>query len=283
MPSSNARYDRLMLDLFKRTRRRRILARHSIPDDIWSATIADTASLSALDDDSLRRLQDLALLFLREKSIEPAGDLELDDAIRVRIAALACRPVLELGLDSYAGFSTVIVYPGEFIVRGREYEDEAGVVHVGDDVLSGESWEQGPVILAWEDVLASGRGEGFDVVAHEFAHKLDLLDGAVNGVPPLHAGMSLEQWARTFQAAYDDLIARLDRGEHTWLDPYAAQDPSEFFAVCTEMFFDVPDELCTHYAAIFSELAAFYRQDPRRRGRPRPRSSKGARRSRAGT
>lgn len=258
-----------MFALTKRSRRRRILARRSIPADLWEATIADIASLSWLDDAELRRLRDLALLFLHEKSLEPSDGYELDDAMRVRIAALACRPVLELGLDSYSGFVSVIVHPGEFVVRGREYEDEAGVVHVGDDVLSGEAWEQGPVILGWEEVLASGQGDGFDVVAHEFAHKLDLLDGAVNGMPPLHRGMSFDTWKEAFQTAYEALDASLERGEDTWLDPYAAENPGEFFAVCSEMFFDIPAELHEHHPAIYAQLAAFYRQDPVAQGAAR--------------
>ena len=251
-----------MFSLTKRSRRRRILAERSIPAALWEDTIADIASLSCLDDGELRRLHDLALIFLHEKSLEPATGFELDDTMRVRIAALACRPVLELGLDSYSGFVSIVVHPGEFVVRGREYEDEDGVVHVGDDVLSGEAWEQGPVVLGWEEVLASGQGDGFDVVAHEFAHKLDLLDGAVNGVPPLHRGMSSDAWIETFQQAYDELRASLERGEDTWLDPYAAEDPGEFFAVCSEMFFDVPEALQDHHPAIYTQLASFYRQDP---------------------
>lgn len=258
-----------MFGITRRSRRRRILAQRSIPEALWEGTVADVASLSRLDADELERLHDLALIFLHEKSLEPAAEFALDDAMRVRIAALACRPVLELGLDSYAGFVSVIVHPGEFLVRGREYEDEAGVVHIGDDVLSGEAWEQGPVVLAWEDVLASGQGHGFDVVAHEFAHKLDLLDGAVNGVPPLHRGMSFDTWVETFQTAYEALGASLDRGEEPWLDPYAAEDPGEFFAVCTEMFFDIPAELHEHHPPIYAQLAAFYRQDPRAKGAER--------------
>ena len=258
-----------MFGITRRSRRRRILAQRSIPGALWEETIADVESLTRLDDDARRRLHDLALLFLHEKSLEPADGFELDDAMRVRIAALACRPVLELGLDCYAGFVSVIVYPGEFLVRGREYEDESGVVHVGDDVLSGEAWEQGPVILAWDDVLASGQGDGFDVVAHEFAHKLDLLDGAVNGVPPLHRGMSCDVWVETFRTAYEELGASLDRGEDTWLDPYAAEDPGEFFAVCTEMFFDIPAGLHENHPAIYAQLAAFFRQDPLERGSAR--------------
>jgi len=197
--------------LLRNRRRRRILAAGRIADGTWSDVLAAVPVLRTLDDGERGRLRDLSLLFLHEKRIEAAGGLAVDETMRTRVAALACLPILELGLDCYDGFASVILYPGEFIVR-REHVDEAGVVHVGDDVLSGEAWEAGPVILGWEDVEASGQGEGYNVVAHEFAHKLDLLDGAVNGLPPLHRGMSVAEWTSTFQAAYDALIGQVDRG-----------------------------------------------------------------------
>jgi Mlc titration factor MtfA (ptsG expression regulator) len=248
--------------ILRNRRRRRILSSESIPEALWKPVAARTPALARLDAGSLARLRDLALLFLHEKQIVGAGGLQVDEAMRVRIAALACLPILELGIDSYRDFVTVIVYPSEFVVRGREHTDDDGVVHVGDDVLSGEAWDRGPVVLAWRDVEASGRGDGYNVVAHELAHKLDLLDGAVNGIPPLHAGMRVSEWTATFRAAYDDLVARLDRGERTWLDPYAAENPGEFFAVCTEMFFDVPDELASEYPALYGQLARFFKQNP---------------------
>lgn len=251
-----------MLGFLRGWRRRRVLATQAIDDALWDEVVADLPALTMLDDDARRRLRELALLFLAEKALHGVQGLELDDAKRLRIAVLACRPILELGLDCYAGFVSVVVHPDEFVARGREYEDDDGIVHVGDEIMSGESWEAGPVVLAWQEVLASGRGDGFDVVAHEFAHKLDLLDGAMNGVPPLPDSMSAARWARSFQAAYDELVAREARGESVWLDPYAAESPAEFFAVSTEMFFDLPREFCRHYPAVYAELAAFYRQDP---------------------
>ncbi len=220
-------------------------------------------SLARMDGETLARLRDLALIFLHEKSIEPAQDLALSDAMRVRIAALACRPVLELGLDHYDGFRSVIVYPGEFLVRNREHHDEAGVVHTADDLLSGEAWEQGPVVLSWHDVTSSGQGDGYDVVAHEFAHKLDALDGSVNGMPPLHQGQRSADWAGAFQRAYDELVARVDADDDTWLDPYAAESPAEFFAVSVEMFFDVPRAFAAEYPALYEQLAAYFKQRPR--------------------
>lgn len=248
--------------MFRSWRRRRVLARHAIPAAVWDATFAATPAAAYLDTGARHRLRDLALLFLHEKSLEPAAGLVLDDPMRVRIALLACQPILELGLDSYAAFASVIVYPEAFLVRDREHVDEDGVVHRGDEVLTGEAWEQGPVILSWPDVQASGRGEGYNVVAHEFAHKLDMLDGAANGLPPLHGGMDFTAWEAAFDTAYDDLAARLDRGDNPWIDPYAVQDPAEFFAVMAELFFDVPADLQAEYPQVYRQLAAFFRQDP---------------------
>ena len=251
-----------MLSLLRRWRRGRILANKAIPDAVWSDTIASVPTLHRLNAGEEQRLRELALLFLHEKNIEPAGGFELNESKRARVAALACVPILELGLDYYEGFVSVIVYPDAFVVRDRETVDEAGVVHVGDEVLSGEAWEQGPVILAWADIQESGLGHGFNVVVHEFAHKLDLSSGSVDGMPALPHGMRAKEWSDAFQSAYDDLCARLDRGEEPWLDPYAAEEPGEFFAVCSEMFFDVPEALRAHYPAIYAQLSAFFRRDP---------------------
>lgn len=251
-----------MFGLLRNYRRRRVLASRAIDDALWDEVTGDLPALDVLDADACNRLRRLALLFLNEKSIEAAQGLVLDDAMRLRIAVLACRPILELGLDSYAGFVSIVVHPDEFVARNREVEDEDGIVHVGDEVMSGESWEFGPIVLAWEDVLASGQGTGFDVVAHEFAHKLDLLEGAINGMPLLHGSMAEAAWAEAFEAAYEDLVAREACGEETWLDPYAGESPAEFFAVSSEMFFDVPQDFLRHYPALYAQLISFYRQDP---------------------
>lgn len=248
--------------MFRNWRRRRLLARGSIPDDLWDSTLAACPVLARLSGERRERLRMLALLFMHEKSFEPARGFFITDAMRVRIAALASLPILGLGLDSYDTFTSVVVYPDEFLVRDREVVDEDGVVHTGDDVLSGEAWEQGPVILAWSEIEQSGKGEGFNVVAHEMSHKLDMLNGEADGVPPLHAGMRLAEWTAAFDAAYDDLVDQLERDEEPWLDPYAAEDPAEFFAVCSEMFFDVPERFAEEYPAVYAQLAAFYRQDP---------------------
>src|SRR5688572_11897772 len=243
-------------------RRRRILSRHSIPDGAWAAALASWPVLARLTDEQRERLRALTLLFIHEKQFEAARGFPLDEAKCVRIAVMACLPILELGFDAYARIKSVVVHPDEFVVRDRSYEDEDGVVHVGDDVLSGEAWEQGPVVLAWSEIEESGRGEGYNVVVHEFVHKLDMLGGEADGVPPLHGDMRVPEWVAAFDAAYEDLCERLDRGEDPWLDPYAAEDPAEFFAVCAEMFFDVPQRFRAEYPAVYEQLRKYFKQDP---------------------
>jgi MtfA peptidase len=124
-------------------------------------------------------------------------------------------------------------------------------------------------VLSIADVAASGHADGFNVVLHEFAHKLDMLNGDANGYPPLHRGMDAAGWARDFTKAYEDLCARVDAGEDTVIDPYATTDPAEFFAVLTEVFFETPHLLHAEYPAVYRQLQQFYRQHPLARLGPR--------------
>lgn len=242
-------------------RHRRILQRAHIPDGIWSQVREAFPVFDGLGEPEDRRLRELCVLFLHEKTLEPAGDLSLDEAMRVAIAAQACLPILHLGLDWYDGWSAVIVYPAEFVPK-LEWMDEAGVVHTGEEIRSGEAWQHGPVILSWDDVQASGAGDGYNVVIHEFAHKLDARNGDTEGLPPLHDGMDVDEWSRVFGAAFDDLNARVERGEEPPIDPYAGEAPEEFFAVASEYFFECPDVLAEAYPAVYDLLRRFYRQDP---------------------
>jgi hypothetical protein len=140
-----------------------------------------------------------------------------------------------------------------------------GVVHQGDEPYSGEAWLGGPVVLSWADIQTSEYSDGVNVVIHEFAHKLDMLNGDANGFPPLHAEMDREAWSMTFRAAYEDFCARVDADEDTPIDPYASESPGEFFAVLSEAFFETPDVVQDEYPAVYAQLAAFYRQDPAQR------------------
>jgi MtfA peptidase len=234
-------------------RRRRVLEKHRIDDALWTRATARLAFLPAS-----AKLRELALLFLAEKQFTGTHGLEVTDAMRVSIAAQACLPVLELGLDWYRGFTGIVVYPGDFRVRRRE-TDEHGVVHEWDDELAGEAMPGGPVVLSWD---ASAHASGINVVIHEFAHKLDMLNGAADGLPPLHTGMEVAHWARAFEEAYEGFCDALERDRDTWLDPYAAEHPAEFFAVVSEAFFTDPGETRRRYPDVYHQLELFYRQEP---------------------
>lgn len=244
-----------------RWRRARVLQQDRLDAQDWADCIARFSFLRALDAAERDRLRGLVLQFLAEKSVDGAGGLAVTAAMRLQIAAQACLLVLNLDLDCYRDWVGVIVYPDEFMAE-YEVTDEDGVVHRVRAPLSGEAWEQGPVILSWQDAAAADGGFGYNVVMHEFAHKIDMLNGAADGFPPLHAGMVREEWTQSFAAAYADLERRVAAGEDTLVDPYAAEDPGEFFAVMTELFFEMPRDLRRHYPAVYGQLAAFYRQDP---------------------
>lgn len=246
---------------FTHWHRARILKRARFDESVWREIVNRYSFIRTLTESERSRLRELAILFLHDKAIHGAGGLILRDEMRMAIAAQACILILNLDLDYYRGWSEVIVYPGQFVA---EYEDmdEDGVVHRIREPMTGESWLRGPVILSWADTDAADHGMGYNVVIHEFAHKLDMLNGDANGFPPLHADMNRETWSQAFGAAYRDFCGRVDHGEETPIDPYAADDPAEFYAVASEAFFEIPHALRASYAEVYRQLALFYRQDP---------------------
>jgi MtfA peptidase len=247
---------------FTKWRRQRILRRSALDERLWRDVVERYAFTRCLPPADRARLRDWVVLFLDRKSIVAAGGLELTEEMRVSIAIQACMLILNLDLDYYyRDWVEVIVYPGEFIAE-YEYMDEFGVAHRVEEPMSGESWLAGPVILSWEDTALRGGEHGYNVVIHEFAHKLDMLNGDANGFPPLHAGMDRAGWSGAFGEAYEDFKGRVQRGEPVTIDPYAAETPAEFFAVLSEAFFEIPDRVRAAYPRVYEHLAAFYRQDP---------------------
>lgn len=249
------------MNWFRRWRRERILRRHLLPEDAFRQTVDALPILDGLSDEELQRLREQASLLIAGKAFSAAGGAEVNDGLQHAIALQACLLTLNLDESSYDGWSEIILYPEEFL-RDRIEMDEAGVVHHSRDILAGESWHGGPLVLSLADVEVSGQCDGFNVVLHEFAHKLDMLNGDANGFPPLHRGMDAAAWARDFGAAYENLCARVDAGEDTPIDPYATYDPAEFFAVLTEAFFETPAIVLAEYPALYGQLRQFYRQHP---------------------
>jgi len=239
-------------------RRRRVLKQHRLDESLWRRAVLSMPFLGELDRDEAARLKQLTLLFLAEKQFVGAHGLEVTDAMRVSIAAQACLPILELGLDWYQGWSGIVVYPGDFRVRRTEV-DQSGVVHEWDDDLAGEAMPGGPVVVSWDAAMHSA---DMNVVIHEFVHKIDMANGEADGLPPLHAEMDRGAWADAFRRAYEGFCDALERGKDTWLDPYAGEHPAEFFAVISEAFFAHPAETARRYPEVYDQLRMFFRQHP---------------------
>ena len=249
----------------ERLRVRHTLRHHPIPRESWNRLMREAAIFRGLTSVERAHLRTLTTLFLRRKAFSGAQGLQLTTDMRLAVAAQACLLILKLGLDHYDGWLEIILYPGAFKVSRDVYED--GVVSDGGGHLAGESWQRGPVVLSWADAAAdlAGHQSGNNVVVHEFAHKLDSLDGSANGIPPVHRGMIREHWTKAFTVAFDALRSQLERNQPHGIDAYAATSPAEFFAVCTEAFFTAPATLQDHFPAVYEQLVLFFRQDPRRR------------------
>ena len=253
-----------MFQHFLAWRRRRILLRHPLNDALWQDVLADLRLLQGLTTEDLKRLRQWVTLFLHAKRINAAGGLLLTDKMRLIIAAQACLLILNLDLDYYAGWVEIIVYPDAF-VPDHEVMDTSGVVHHVQAPLSGQAWLGGPVILSWADASKQHTTPGDNVVIHEFAHKLDMLNGDANGFPPLHAEMSRQTWSTVFSQAFEDFRGSVAADEDTEIDAYAAETPGEFFAVLSEAFFETPLAVLRAYPEAYTQLKLFYRQDPAQR------------------
>jgi Mlc titration factor MtfA (ptsG expression regulator) len=247
-----------MFGLIQRLRR----TPRPIDPDLWIAARTALPWLRALDAERDAVIGGLAARFLAGKAITPLGGLALDDGQRVQLAALCCLPLLRFGSEGLHGWSQLLVYPDAFRVN-RSHVDAAGVLHQWDDELIGEAWDAGPLILSWADVQAdiADPSAGFCVAVHEMAHKLDVLDGALDGTPPLPRAWQRE-WARDFQQAYDALARDVDRGRRTAIDAYAAEAPEEFFAVASEYHFSDPRTLKRAMPKVAAHLEEFYGPSP---------------------
>ena len=246
---------------FKAWRRRRILQKASYSKQALEGAYGALPLLAHLGSEEHERLRALAILFLHDKSVEGVQGLQLTERMCLIIALQGCLPILHLGLEWYSGWKSVLVYPYRF-VTDHQQTDEAGVVHQSRRHLSGESWLRGPVVVAWPDAAEAGVIDGHNLIIHEFAHKLDMLNGRANGFPPLHRGMDAQRWAHVFTHAFEDLRRRIECGQALPIDPYGATEPAEFFAVLSEVYFETPRVLQQAYPDVYEQLRAFYQPVP---------------------
>lgn len=212
-----------------------------IPEALWNEVLSHYPFVRERSDDELLRLRALCSQFLADKEFSGAHGLQVSDAMALAIAAQACLPVLHLGLHWYDDFRGIVVHP-DAMLAPRQWHDEDGVVHEGSEELSGEAMPGGPVTLSWADVTQASADSGYNVVIHEFAHKLDMRDGVADGCPPLPSRALRQRWPAVMQAAFDGFAETLEKAERfgaepPWLDAYAATAPAEFFAVSCEAYF----------------------------------------------
>ncbi len=211
-----------------------------------------------------RELQNLIKRFLHDKRFIGCAGQAITDEIRVTVAAQACLLLLGRPTSEYAGLRAILIYPDDFVAE-HHYQDDAGVVFQERHALSGESWDDGRVILAWDSVEEGvlDPGDGYNVVLHEFAHQLDQETGVANGLPLLSSRQALDRWAETFSREYRRLQEAAEYGEHAVMDFYGATEPAEFFAVATETFYEKPHLLAERHPELFQQLRDYYRLDPR--------------------
>ena len=255
-------------------RKRRKLTAVSFPPQ-WEAVIRRNIRYDSLFDETERRkLRKMVQVFVAEKNWEGCGGLELTDEIRITISAMACILILNIPHNSYNNVETIIVYPSEVVPPQRKpgfFEVMLEPLETPQP-LSGQAFHHGPLILAWDAVLEAVRypGSGYNVVYHEFAHKLDMQDGVADGTPLLGGRKEYRDWVRTFSGEYLKLLADVKKGRQTFLDEYGATDEAEFFAVATEHFFDQPLQMKKTLPELYRVLKDYYRQDPAKRIREQP-------------
>jgi MtfA peptidase len=235
-----------------------------IDDLAWQRLARRVALVRRLPVAQQLRLREFCERFLRDKTISGAAGFEWRQDRALTLAALCCVPVLQLGYDWLRGWRELIIYPGQFRVRRHQHDEASGVVEEWDDDLAGEAWEHGPLVLSWADIRADLRQPqaGYNVVAHEIAHKLDALDGALDGTPPLPDAARRRAWVDSFEPAYQRLCDDIDAGREPPIDDYASEAPDEFFAVVSEYHYSAPAVLQQAMPAVARELEQFYGPSP---------------------
>ena len=247
---------------FKRWRRRRAAGR-VFPQEWLSIIERNVPFYRRLSHEDQKELLGHILIFLNEKRFEGCGGLKMTDEIKITIAAQACILLLHRRTDYYPGLSSILVYPEAYVANHTEYLAD-GTIAEGPDVLMGESWHHGSVVLSWNDVRRGSADihDGHNVVFHEFAHQLDSSEGKGDSSEVLANSSSFIAWARVLQKEYQNLRSNAGSGRPTFLDQYGATNPAEFFAVVTEYFFKKSRELQKLHPQLYEELKRFYQQDP---------------------
>lgn len=230
----------------------------------WQQTLIDRLPFVAkLPITEQKQLQLLIKIFLADKTFYGCAGQEIDDDIRVTVAAQACLLILNQARTPYPSLKSILVYPSTFVAT-REVANELGLVSTDHIAMLGESWSQGKVVLAWDNVEKGvlNLQDGQNVVLHEFAHQLDHESGATNGAPVLSTRGAYRSWAHSLSEEFEELQKDAARRKHSLMDHYGATNPAEFFAVATETFFERPREMASHHQELYQQLKNYYKLDP---------------------
>ena len=209
------------------------------------------------------QLKFLIKAFLADKKFYGCAGQEIDDDIRVTVAAQACLLIMNQGRTPYPDLDSILIYPSTFVAT-REVANELGLVSTNHIAMLGESWSQGKVVLAWDNVQKGVMNlqDGHNVVLHEFAHQLDHESGSTNGAPVLNTRGAYRSWAHIFSEEFEELQKDAVRGRHSLMDHYGATNPAEFFAVATETFFEQPKQMVVYHHELYQQLKDYYKLDP---------------------
>lgn len=227
----------------------------------WRRVVRQRVPLVArLPADLQLQLRKRMQVFIAEVPFVGCQGLVVTEEMRVLVAAQACLLLLKRPQAAFDGLRQVLLYPGPFRVR-RTGVDAAGLHSEDAHVLSGESWEQGQVILSWPDCVegAANPYDGANVVIHEFAHQLDQESGHANGAPP--DALRQRQWS----SVWNDNFERIKRGFYDLadgvgplFDDYALSAPAEFFASACEVFFERGADLQVQHPELYAQLALYF-------------------------
>ena len=232
--------------------------------ELWQKTlIARLPFIGRIPLAEQQQLKYLIKVFLADKKFYGCAGQEIDDDIRVTVAAQACLLLLNQDRTPYPDLDSILIYPSTFVAT-REVANELGLVSTNHIAMLGESWSQGKVVLAWDNVNKGVMNlqDGQNVVLHEFAHQLDHESGSTNGAPVLNTRGAYRSWAHIFSEEFEELQKDAERGRHSLLDHYGATNPAEFFAVATETFFERPKEMAAYHQELYQQLKNYYKLDP---------------------
>lgn len=251
-----------MIFSWLRRRRRRNLLSAPFPEPWLAVLERNVVYYSYFSADEQSHLRDIARVIVAEKNWEGCGGLEMTDEIKVTVAAQAAILLLGMEHDYFSNVLSILVYPSAFQVPQQRHVGGWEVAEERD--LLGQAMYRGPVILSWKEVRRDGRRPhgGRNLVWHEFAHQLDMLDRGTDGTPPLGSRRQVVRWQQVMTAEFKQLKDDVAAGHPTLLDPYGATNEAEFFAVTTEYFFDLPQELKEDHPQLYELLADYYGQDP---------------------